>query len=132
MDNTKDLIIIHDGTAFGTADSFFSTPGPSGTDITWDGTNIISSDVAGLVGMIYIHSGKTDLITATFLSPVTTEGELVQGLGFDGTNLITGTSTEVVARIYKHYGTDAPVQESFLAPASDLWGVTDTGGASSR
>jgi len=134
MDDTKNLIIIHNGTSFNLFTDYYACPAINECDITWMNGNLASSYGSGLPqsGTIFIHSGSSSTISSTFASPYTTVSEHPNGLGFDGTNLITGTSTGAVSRVYKHSGITSTIQESFLGTTNDLWGVADTGGATSR
>ena len=91
------------------------------TDITTDGTNLIS--VNNITGMIQIHDGITDTVLSSFSAPTS----LTAGLAFDGTNLLSLGYVTDRYWIYKHDGISSTILASYAPPAQYISGITFDG-----
>ena len=110
-----DKIYKHSG-GTSTITTSFSAPGDSLQGLTWDGTNLWSTDNS--TDKIYKHSGGTSTITTSFAGP----GSACYGLAWDGTNLWSCDLTS--DKIYKHSGGTVTITTSFSSPASLPTGIT--------
>lgn len=99
-----------------TVHTSFSTVGTNASGITFDGTDLWTTDFG--TDVIYRHSGKTSTISASFAAMANGP----QGLGWDGDNLWECDDGE--EKIYKHSGRTATITTSFDAPNHDIGSVT--------
>ncbi len=99
---------------WGNISESFPAPNTAPTALTFDGTNLISSDSPA--GTTYIHDGVSASILTSFSAPA-------HGLAFDGTNLIRASG----GTIYIHDGVSASILTSFSAPDSFIYALAFDG-----
>jgi hypothetical protein len=89
--------------------------------LTYDGTNLISSD--GNPDEIYVHSGLTSTITATLAAPDTG----LKGLSYKNGNLLS-IGFHSGEKVYVHVGVSATISTSFdLDTAATPYGISWVG-----
>jgi hypothetical protein len=115
-DFSNNNIYIHEGVSSSTS-SNFSGGGSNQRRLTFDGTNLISSDASGNV---YIHSGVTSTRSSNFSTP---NGGAALGLDYDGANLIIAEGSQISIMD----GVSSAVSSSFSPPASDIRGIAYDG-----
>ena len=111
-------IYLHTGIT-STITTSFNSPANYPTEVTYDGTNLIS--IYMIVTKIYVHSGITSTITTSFNSPAAEP----YGLTYDGANLIS--SSVNTNKIYIHSGITSSITTSFNAPGESPSGLTYDG-----
>jgi hypothetical protein len=90
----------------------FNSPNNDPRGVAFDGTNLISCDLAAK--KIYVHDGISDTILSSFDAPAVGPHSIT----FDGTNLISCGFFSGDAKIYIHNGISASILTSFNAPGS--------------